>query len=97
MFSVTPCSLDTDALSLLSLEAMKIREELGVFKSPVALSFLQHQLISSIVTEAKVINEKGRDCQRSRKFQTERAIKKYWREGDLEVLVFPLIPLTFIN
>lgn len=54
-FSVTPCSLYTDALSLFSLEAMKIREELGVFKSPVALSFLQHQLISSIVMEAKVI------------------------------------------
>lgn len=97
MFSVTPCSLDTDALSLLSLEAMKIREELGVFKSPVALSFLQHQLISSIVTEAKVISEKGRDCQRSRKFRLNVPSKSIGERGDPEVLVFPLIPLTFIN
>lgn len=44
-----------------------------------------------------MINEKGRDCQRSHKFRLNVPSKSIREREDLEVLVFPLIPLTFIN
>ena len=47
--------------------------------------------------QSYMINEKGRDCQRSHKFRLNVPSKSIGERRDLKVLVFPLIPLTCIN